>query len=222
MLLANTELCAARSHDLVDRVGRMQIAHGGGRGGGGPDLHGQRRHLGTLALQARIAARRTTRHSSGLRTSSTSNCLTRSIGETRTPRRGWISTKPSNFSRCSASLDRCPAAAKLLAELVLGDHRAWPQLARDDHLLDRAIGSLGQKFAGSCRRAAVQFQCHIAPLMPIQLLPPGNITVDCLNTTDISVADRRSTDLYTAFCLVWVGVIQGRSRCAAGQAKGRI
>ena len=60
--------------------------------------------------------------------------------------------------------DRRPATAELLAELVLGDHRTRPQLAGDDHFLDRAIGGLGQGFTWCRRRPAVQFQHQIRPI----------------------------------------------------------
>ena len=50
MLLARTELCAARGTTVVDRAGRMQVADRVGRGGGGADLVGEQLHRGALAV----------------------------------------------------------------------------------------------------------------------------------------------------------------------------
>ena len=153
MLLASTELCAARGFGLVDRARGMQVADG---------LRSRRRRRGfpwrarasrlARGSRARTAARRTTRFSSGRRTSSSSSCLTHVDRRHQHAAARMDLDEAFELQPLQRLADRRPATAQLLAELVLGDHRARPQLARDDHLLERAIGDLGQRPGGAVGR----------------------------------------------------------------------
>ena len=106
--------------------------------------------------RARTAASRTTRVSSGRRTSKQLQLLDHvDRGHQHAAARVDLD-EALELQPLQRLADRRPATAELLAELVLGDHRARPQLAGDDHLLERAIGGLGQGFSRCLGRPAVQ------------------------------------------------------------------